>query len=109
MALDFNVGKKSIEIVAKVAHARHCANFIKKDEIFVFDLEGRLLPSKSTANLCLGMLARIQPALMIAKERFEAGLDPLPVTVPYLDCFDTGIDFGGMGKVTVELSLRDVS
>ena len=55
------------------------------------------------------MLARIQPALMIAKERFEAGLDPLPVTVPYLDCFDTGIDFGGMGKVTVELSLRDGS
>ena len=109
MTIKFDATDKNIEIVAKVAHARHCANFIKKDEIFVFDLEGRLLPSKSTANLCLGMLARIQPALMIAKERFEAGLDPLPVTVPYLDCFDTGIDFGGMGKVTVELSLRNVS
>ena len=95
-----------IEIVARVTHARHCANFIKENEIFVFDIEGRLLPEKSTANLCLGMLARIQPALMIAKERVEAGLEPLPVTVPYLDCYDTGIDYGGMGKVTVDLSTR---
>jgi len=95
-----------IEIVATVQHARHCANFIKENEIFVFDIEGRLLPEKSTANLCLGMLARIQPALMIAKERVQAGLDPVPVSVPYLDCFDTGIDYGGMGKVTVSLSAR---
>ena len=95
-----------IEIVAQVQHARHCANFIKEKEIFVFDIEGRLLPEKSTANLCLGILARIQPALMMAKERVVAGLDPVPVSVPYLDCFDTGIDYGGMGKVTVKLSAR---
>ena len=107
MATKFTATGKTLEIVAKVAHARHCANFIKKDEIFVFDLEGRLLPNKSTANLCLGILARIQPSLMIAKERLLSGLDPLPVTVPYLDCFDTGIDFGGMGKVTVELLVRE--
>jgi hypothetical protein len=36
----------------------------------------------------------------------QAGLDPLPVSVPFLDCFDTGIDYGGMGKVTVKLSAR---
>ncbi len=97
-----------VEIVATVEHARHCANFIKKNESFVFDIDGKLLPEKSSANLCLGMLARIQPALMIAKERVQEGLDPLPVTVPYLDCFDTGIDFGGMGKVTVKLHSRKV-
>lgn len=98
-----------IEIVAEVQHARHCANFIKEKEIFVFDIEGRLLPEKSTANLCLGILARIQPALMIARERVEAGLDPIPVSVPFLDCFDTGIDYGGMGKVTVKLTARSAA
>ena len=101
--------KSEIEIVAKVEHARHCANFIKENETFVFDIDGKLLPEKSTANLCLGMLARIQPALMIAKERVASGLDPLPVTIPYLDCFDTGIDFGGMGKVTVKLFTQKAS
>ena len=53
-----------------------------------------------------GNASGIQPALMIAKGRVEAGLEPLPVTVPYLDCYDTGIDYGGMGKVTVDLSTR---
>ena len=100
------IAASKIEISAEVQHARHCANFIKEQEVFVFDIEGRLLPEKSTANLCLGILARIQPALMMAKERVEAGLDPVPVSVPYLDCFDTGIDYGGMGKVTVKLSAR---
>ena len=109
MTIKFDASDKNIEIVAKVAHVRHCANFIKENEIFVFDLEGRLLPRKSTDNLCLGILARIQPALMITRERFRCGLDPLPVTVPYLDCFNTGIDFGGMGKVTVELLVRKAS
>ena len=60
--------KSGIEIVAKVEHARHCANFIKENETFVFDIDGKLLPEKSTANLCLGMLARIQPALMSPKK-----------------------------------------
>ncbi|MBT3593971.1 MAG: hypothetical protein HN519_08435 [Hellea sp.] len=109
MTIKFDATDKNIEIAAKVAHVRHCANFIKENEIFVFDLEGRLLPSKSTANLCLGILARIQPALMIPRERFQCGLEPFPVTVPYLDCFNTGIDFGGMGKVTVELLVRKAS
>ena len=46
--------KSEIEIVAKVEHARHCANFIKENETFVFDLDGKLLPEKSTAKFVSG-------------------------------------------------------
>ena len=98
---------QSAEIVATVTRAEHCANFIRVDQTFVFDLQGRVLPEKSTANLCLGMLARLQPALLMAADRAAEGLHPVSPGWHNFDCFDTGVDYGGMGKVCVRLSLRD--
>lgn len=97
---------KNLEIVATVTHSRHCANFISENETFVFDVNGCLLPEKSSANLCLGILARIQPALLNIQDRINEGIEPLPSSLKFLDCFDTGLDFGGMGKVTVVLSVE---
>ena len=97
---------KNLEIVATVTHSRHCANFISENETFVFDVNGCLLPEKSSANLCLGILARIQPALLNIQDRINEGIEPLPSSLKFLDCFDTGLDFGGMGKVDVELSVE---
>ena len=96
-----------VEILATVTRAEHCANFIRVGETFAFDLKGRVLPEKSTANLCLGMLARLQPALVMAADRASEGLHPISRGWQSFDCFDTGVDYGGMGKVCVRLSLRD--
>ena len=95
------------EIVATVTKSFHCANMIKKDEIFVFDLKGRLLAEKSSANLCLGIIAKLQPALLMAQDRAAEGLHPISTRYRSFDCFDTGIDHGGTGKVFVDLHLRD--
>jgi hypothetical protein len=95
------------EIVAEVTSAAHCANFITTGQTFVFDLNGVLKPDRSTANLCLGILARIQPALLMAADRTSLGVHPVSAGWNSFDCFDTGLDHGGMGKVTVRMYLRD--
>ncbi len=97
------------ELVAEVTSAIHCANFITTGQYFVFDLNGLLKADKSTANLCLGILARIQPALAMAADRAAEGLHPVSPRWNAFDCYDTGIDHGGMGKVTVRLHLRDAA
>ncbi len=95
------------ELVAVVTSVEHCANFIVADEEFVFDLRGVLKPEKSTANLCLGMLARLQPALVLASDRASYGAHPVSPGWQTFDCFDTRLDHGGMGKICVRFRLRD--
>lgn len=95
------------EVVAEVTTAFHCANHIRTGENFVFDLRGRLDAARSSANLCLGIIAKLQPALMLIQDRAAEGLHPISPGFKNFDCFDTGIDHGGTGKVYVDLYLRD--
>lgn len=95
------------EIVAKVTEAFFCANLIETGEEMVFDLEGCLVPSRSTANFCIGVISRLHPAILMAQDRIAEGLPPISPRFRNFDCYDTGIDHGGTGKVYVELSLRD--
>lgn len=95
------------EIHATVTKAFHCANHIREGETFVFDTRGRLLADRSSANLCLGIVAKLHPALMMAQDRIAEGLHPVSPGFNTFDCFDTGIDHGGTGKVYVALSLVD--
>lgn len=97
------------ELVARVTSALHCANFLKPDEEIVFDLAGRIVPERSTANLCLGLLARLQPALILAADRASRGAHPVSPGWQTFDCFDTGLDHGGMGKVCVRFALREIA
>ena len=95
------------DVVAEVTLSTHCANFIHVGQVYVFDLRGVLDPRRSTAPLCLGIIARLQPALLLAADRAASGLHPISPDRQNFDCFDTGIDHGGTGKVFVRLSLRD--
>lgn len=95
------------ELVAEITRAEHCANFIEVGQAFVFDLKGRVDPRRSSAALCLGMLARLEPALLIAQDRARIGVHPVSPTIRTFDCFDTGLDHGGMGKVCVRFHLRE--
>lgn len=97
------------ELVATVTSAVHCANFITAGQEYVFDLLGRIRPERSSANLCLGILARLQPALLMAQDRASLGAHPVSAGYRTFDCFDTGLDHGGMGKVCVRFWLRDVA
>lgn len=97
------------ELVAEVTSAIHCANFITAGQNFVFDLRGLLKADRSTGKLCLGILARLQPALVMAMDRAADGLHPVSPRWNSFDCYDTGIDHGGMGKVTVTMHLRDAT
>lgn len=95
------------DLVAKVTKAFHCANLIKDGQVFVFDLKGRLDPKRTNAPMCLGILAKLQPALLVVQDRVSEGLFPISPSFRNFDCFDTGIDHGGTGKVYVELELVD--
>jgi hypothetical protein len=97
------------ELVARVTKAFHCANMIKEDQVFVFDLNGRLDAKRSNAPMCLGILAKLQPAMLVIQDRIAEGLHPISPSFRNFDCFDTGIDHGGTGKVFVELALVDRS
>mgnify|MGYP006298021899 CR=1 FL=1 len=96
------------ELVARVTSAAHCANFIEEGQEFVFDLAGRIKPEASSAALCLGILAKVQPALILAADRASRGEHPVSAGWQTFDCFDTGLDHGGMGKVCVRMALREV-
>ena len=102
-----SVPAEHCEVVAEVTQSTHCANFIRTGQTYVFDLRGVLDPARSTAPLCLGIIARLQPALLLAADRAASGLHPISPHWHSFDCFDTGIDHGGTGKVFVRLSLRD--
>lgn len=95
------------EVVATVTKSFHCANFLQEGQELVFDLRGVLDSARSTAPLCLGIIAKLQPALLMAADRAAAGLHPISPGWQTFDCFDTGIDHGGTGKVFVRLKLRD--
>ncbi|NBB82923.1 MAG: hypothetical protein GVY28_05900 [Alphaproteobacteria bacterium] len=97
------------ELVARVTSAAHCANFLEEGQEIVFDLAGRIVPERSTANLCLGLLARIQPGMILAADRAHRGVHPVSPGWQTFDCFDTGLDHGGMGKVCVRLALREIA
>jgi hypothetical protein len=96
-----------IELVAEVTGAHHCANFIRSGQTFVFGADGVLDAATSTAPLCLGIIAKLQPALLMAQDRLAEGLHPVSPRFNTFDCFDTGIDHGGTGKVFVRLRVRD--
>jgi hypothetical protein len=98
---------EACELHATVTRAFHCANKIREGETFVFDMKGRLLADKSTAHLCLGIIAKLHPAILMAQDRIASGLHPISPRFNTFDCYDTGIDHGGTGKVYVQLSLVD--
>lgn len=95
------------EIVATVTEAFFCANLIKEGQEIIFDLEGRLVAETSGAPFCIGIISRLHPAILMAQDRIAEGLPPISPRFKHFDCYDTGIDHGGTGKVYVELSLRD--
>lgn len=95
------------ELVAEITRAEHCANFIEVGQEYVFDLKGAVHAERSSAALCLGMLARLEPALLIAQDRARMGMHPVSPSIRTFDCYDTGLDHGGMGKVCVRFGLRE--
>ena len=95
------------DVVAEVTKSFHCANFVREGQCYIFDLRGVLDATRSTAPLCLGIIAKLHPALLLAADRAAEGLHPISPGWQDFDCFDTGIDHGGTGKVFVRLSLRD--
>lgn len=103
----FALWNERYELVAEVTRSEHCANFIKVGQSFVFDLRGRIVPERSSAALCLGILARLEPALLMAQDRAQLGVHPISPLFQTYDCFDTGLDHGGMGKVCVRFHLRE--
>lgn len=106
MSLPNEMAPEDCRLVATVTRAFHCANKISEGETFVFDHKGILLAGDSSANLCIGMICKLQPVLMMAQDRLAEGLHPIG-GYAHFDCFDTGIDHGGTGKVYVEMSLVD--
>lgn len=95
------------EIVARVTEAFFCANLIEENQEIVFDLEGRLDAERSNAPFCIGIISKLHPAILMAQDRIAEGLPPISPRFQHFDCYDTGIDHGGTGKVYVELALRD--
>jgi len=103
----FDLWNERYELVAEVTRSEHCANFIEVGQSFVFDLRGHVVPERSSGALCLGILARLEPALLIAEDRAQLGVHPVSPRFQTYDCFDTGLDHGGMGKVCVRFHLRE--
>lgn len=87
-------------VVAEVIASEHCSNGLKPGDKYYLEVFGKLLTEETKCNFCLGALGRMLPALLQIMDRFYSGIDPEEdLAFPYFDCADTGLAYGGVGKV----------
>lgn len=73
----------------------------------VFDGTGNLLTSESPQRICIFALNAVAPLIYAANELFYAGVDPNKMKFKRASCIDVGLQCGGWGQVSLEISMRN--
>ena len=74
-------------------------------QIVVFDMRHRIKPEKSTAPLCMHMLAPVLAVFYMTFDRAAEGLNPISGIWRFYDCTDTRDDLG-RSKARTRVFLR---
>jgi hypothetical protein len=86
-------------IIAEVTDAKYCFAGCKPGDKLVFGPQPLLNAQESTCPLCIGALAPMMERVHIMWDRLAEGLDPNDAWVTHSQCFDPGLDYGGLGCV----------
>ena len=86
-------------IIAEVTDAKYCFAGCKPGDKLVFGPGSTLNVEESTCPLCIGALAPMMERVHMMWDRIIEGLDPNEAWVRHSQCYDPGIDHGGLGAV----------
>jgi uncharacterized repeat protein (TIGR04076 family) len=90
------------KIIFECTSSKYCSVGIKVGDKFVF--EGNvLIPEESTAPLCISALCPCRGRIYTIWERIAERLDPNGLCLAYTQCGDTGVEYGGTGRVTFKI------
>ena len=100
-----NTWLDDFEVVVEVVSNARCGCGVAAGQIVVFDMRHRIKTEKSTAPLCMHMLAPVLAVFYMTFDRAAEGLNPLTGIWRFFECTDTGDD-GGAGKARTRVYLR---
>ena len=86
------------KIIAEVTDAKYCFAGCKVGDKLVFS-GTNLIAKESTCPLCMGAVAPLLERMHIMQDRIADGRDPNGLWTSYAQCYDRGIEHGGLGKV----------
>jgi len=95
------------EIIVEVVSSKGCNSHHEEGDKITFDGAGNLLAEKSPAKICIFALNAITPLIYAANELFYAGVDPNTMRFKRASCIDVGVQCGGWGQISLEISMTD--
>jgi len=96
-------------IIAEVTDSKYCFAGCKVGDKFVFDNGGLILNAeKSTCPFCIGAIGPMLERVHIMWERASEGLDPNDIWVKHSQCYDPGLEHGGLGRVVFKVYAEKV-
>ncbi|MFC1919832.1 hypothetical protein ACFLWX_03485 [Chloroflexota bacterium] len=95
------------KVIAEVTDVQYCFAGLKVGDKLVFGPPPNILNvEESTCALCLDAIAPLAEHVRMMMDRMAEGLDPNDAIYIYGECFDRGIEHGGLGKVWFKLSAQ---
>jgi len=87
-----NTWLDDFEVVLEITSNGRCG--VAPGQVVVFDMRHRVKPEKSTAPLCMHLLAPVLAIFYMTFDRAADGLNPVTSIWRFFDCLDTGEDLG---------------
>lgn len=97
------------KIIAEATECKYCFAGIKPGDKLVFGPGPWLNAEESTAPLCIGAIAPMMERVHLMWDRMVAGLDPNDAWLKHSQCFDPGLEAGGLGRVTFKVYAERLS
>jgi len=94
-------------IVLKVVESKGCNSNHNVGDKFYFDYAGNILTKLCPSKICGYSLNSSLMMVFAANEMIFAGVDPNNIRFKRANCFDVGIECGGVGRIVLELSIEN--
>jgi len=91
------------KFVFEVVDGYYCFAGAKVGDKVVFGPGPALNMEETTWAPCIGSLAPMLEHIHIMFDRIADGRDPNGTIFPYVECFDRGLEHGGLGKIWLKL------
>lgn len=96
------------EVVVEVVSNERCQCGVAVGQCVVLDMRHRIKPEKTTAPMCMHLLAPVLAIFYMSFDRAAEGLNPLTCIWKFFECTDTGDDEGrSKARTRVFLRLAD--
>jgi len=96
------------KIIAEVTDSKYCFAGCKVGDKIVIYPSPLLNVEESTCPLCMAAIAPLMERMHIMWDRVVDGRDPNEAWVTYSQCFDPGVEHGGLGRVVFKVYAEKV-